>query len=232
MCIMEKKRKLIWNTMPSKNEILKRVVDCGAVAVIRMEEPEKFMNVVNALYEGGVSVLEITMTVPNALKLIEKVSREMGDKVLVGVGSVLNKKMADESIEAGAKFVVSPILKEEIIFSAHNKNLLAMPGCFSPSEIQLAFEMGADIIKVFPADVLGIEFFKAVRAPMPHLKLMPTGGVTLHNACDWLSAGACAVGIGSALIDKNLIKKNNFDQIKENAKILIAGIQNHKKIIR
>jgi len=164
----------------NKQEIVEKLISNGAVAVVRMEDPKKLFKVVDALQSGGVSSIEITMTVPNAISMIEKICKEFGDSLLVGVGSVLNAGMAQEAIDAGAKYVVSPILKEEIIKKAQDNNKAVMPGCFTPTEINLAYELGADIIKVFPADVLGIEFFKGVKAPMPHLKLMPTGGV---NQC-------------------------------------------------
>jgi len=212
----------------SKQQIVGKIIECGAVAVIRMEDSEKLIRVVEAIHSGGVDAIEITMTVPNALKLIEDVSKKFGENILVGVGSVLNKKMAQEAIDAGAKYVVSPILKEEIVSTAHKNNLPAMPGCFTPTEIQTAHEMGADIIKVFPANVLGMEFFKGVKAPMPHLKLMPTGGVTLTNAGEWMSAGACAVGVGSALLDKKSILENNYSQLTSNARLLMKTINNYR----
>jgi len=136
----------------------------------------------------------------------------------------LNSSIAEDAINAGAKYVVSPILKKEIIDTSHKHNVPVMPGCFTPTEIQTAFEYGADIVKVFPADVVGMEFFKAILAPMPHLKLMPTGGVSLTNAGEWLKAGACAVGIGSALLDKKAIQESNYSILTENAKQIMKSI--------
>ena len=202
-------------------EVLKQKI----VAVLRIKEPEKLKKVVEAIYEGGISVIEITMTVPNAIQLIENLSNQLGSKALFGVGSVLNGKIAEDAIKAGARYVVSPILKNEIIETAHKLNVPAMPGCFTPTEIQTAYEAGADIIKVFPADILGMAFFKGVLAPMPHLKLMPTGGVSLTNAGEWLKAGACAVGIGSALLDKESIQKEQYDKLTENAKIIVKNVR-------
>lgn len=207
-----------------REEIVKEIIDCGAVAVIRMQNPSKLLKAVEALYEGGVNVFEITMTVPDALGVIEKVSREVPNKVIIGVGSVLNSNAAENSINAGAKFVVSPILKKEIIDTAHNNNLPVFPGAFTPTEIQTAYEWGADIVKVFPANIVGMKYFKSIKAPLPHLKLMPTGGVTLTNAGEWLLNGAEAVGIGSALLDKEAIEKENYSKLKYNAKILMKSI--------
>jgi 2-dehydro-3-deoxyphosphogluconate aldolase/(4S)-4-hydroxy-2-oxoglutarate aldolase len=208
----------------NREKIVEEIVKRKAVAVLRIKEPGKLKKVIEALYAGGMSVAEITMTVPNAIQLIEKMSNELDKNIIIGVGSVLNSKTAEDAINAGAKYVVSPIFKKEIIDIAHKYNVPAMPGCFTPTEIQTAFEAGADIIKIFPADVLGMDFFKGILAPMPHLKLMPTGGVTLTNAGDWLKAGACAVGVGSALLDKDAIEKENYSKLTENAKIIMDNI--------
>lgn len=204
--------------------ILEEILKRKAVAVIRVKEQDKLKKVIEAIHAGGISVAEITMTVPNAIQLIEKMNEELDDEIIIGVGSVLNAEVAENAIKAGAKYVVSPILKKEIIDTAHKFNVPAMPGCFTPTEIQYAFELGADIVKVFPADVVGMEFFKAILAPMPHLKLMPTGGVTLTNAGNWLKAGACAVGIGSALLDKEAIKNENYSKLTDNARLIMKSI--------
>jgi 2-dehydro-3-deoxyphosphogluconate aldolase/(4S)-4-hydroxy-2-oxoglutarate aldolase len=208
----------------NREKILQEILKRKAIAVLRVKEEEKLQRVIEAIYTGGVSVIEITMTVPNAIQLIEQMNEKLDKNIIIGVGSVLNSKTAEDAIEAGAKYVVSPIFKKEIIETAHKFDVPAMPGCFTPSEIQTAFECGADIVKVFPADVVGMEFFKAILAPMPHLKLMPTGGVSLTNAGDWLKAGACAVGIGSALLDSKAIQEGNFSKLTENAKIIMKSI--------
>ena len=208
----------------SRKKIVEEILNRKAVAVLRIKEEHKLQNVIEAIYAGGVSVAEITMTVPNAIYLIEKMSENLDKNIIVGVGSVLNRSTAEDAIKAGAKYVVSPIFKKEIIDTAHKFDVPAMPGCFTPTEIQTAFEYGADVVKVFPADVVGMEFFKAILAPMPHLKLMPTGGVSLTNASDWLKAGACAVGIGSALLDKKAIRESNYSKLTENAKTIIKSI--------
>lgn len=202
------------------NEVLKR----KSVAVIRLTDSNKLKNVIEALFLGGVSIAEITMTVPNAIELIRKITQEVSEEVIVGVGSVLSATIAKEAIHAGAKYVVSPIFKKEIIDTAHEFEVPAMPGCFTPTEIYSAFEYGADIVKVFPADVLGMSFFKGILAPMPNLKLMPTGGVTLTNAGEWLKAGAVAVGIGSALLEKSAIEIGDYNKLTENARLITESI--------
>lgn len=213
----------------NKKQILYEIFKRKAVAVLRVKEEDKLKKVILAIADGGVSVAEITMTVPNAIKLIEKMSKELDENIIIGVGSILNKQTAEDAIKAGAKYVVSPILKKEIIEMAQKYDVPVMPGCFTPTEIYSAFEMGADIAKVFPADVVGMAFFKAILAPMPHLKLMPTGGVSLTNAGDWLKAGACAVGIGSALLDEKAIKEENYLKLTENAKTIMNSINSVNK---
>lgn len=213
----------------SRSEILQTLISQGAVAVIRLKDSNKLKKVAEAIYEGGVSAIEITMTTPDALKLIEEMSHSVGDFMQIGVGSVLDVETARMAINAGAWFIVCPVLKVEIIQMAHHYDLPVIPGAFSPTEILIAHESGADIVKVFPAGVLGMEFFKAIKLPMPHLKLMPTGGVTLTNAGDWIKSGACAVGVGSALLDKKAIAEGKYALLTENAKILCQSIAAARK---
>ena len=213
-----------------KEEILEELIRLGAVAVIRMSDSEKLKRVSEAIHKGGVSAIEITMTTPNALAVIENLSKTMGDEIIVGVGSVLDPQTAIDAINAGARFVVSPVFKPDIVDTVKKLNIPVIPGAFTPTEIQAAYEQGADIVKVFPADVVGMAFFKEIKGPMPYLKLMPTGGVTLTNAGDWLKAGACAVGVGTALLDKKAIDENNFKKLTENAEILVKSIAEGRKI--
>lgn len=209
-----------------REKILEEILKRKSVAVIRLKEADKLKKVIEALALGGVSVAEVTMTVPNAIGLIKQVTQELSEDIIVGVGSVLNAETAKQAIEAGAKYVVSPIFKKEIIDMAHEYDVPAMPGCFTPTEVLTAYEYGADVVKVFPADVLGMAFFKGILAPMPHLKLMPTGGVSLTNAGDWIKAGAVAVGIGSALLDMDAIDSKNYSKLTENAKLITQSINN------
>ena len=213
----------------SREEIVRRIIEGGAVAVIRLSDSKKLIKVANAIYRGGVTGIEITMTVPDAIRVIEDTNREIGSYLNIGVGSVLSADIALKAIDAGAKYVVSPIFKREIIKAAHDNDVAAFPGAFTPTEIQSAYESGADIVKVFPADIVGMAFFKGVLAPMPHLKLMPTGGVSLTNAGEWLKAGACAVGVGTALLDKKAIASENYQALTDNAKILMESIMTARK---
>ena len=206
-------------------QIVEKIISNRVVAVIRLNKGDDALAIISAISDGGITSIEITMTTPNALKIIEQLNNKFGGKLLVGVGSVLNKHVAQEAINAGAKYVVSPISDPTIIEIAHKNNVPAMPGCFTPTEIFNAYKLGADIIKVFPADINGMAFFKGVLAPMPFLKLMPTGGVSLTNANKWINAGACAVGVGSALASKQEIEQGNYESITKNAIKLVENIK-------
>jgi 2-dehydro-3-deoxyphosphogluconate aldolase/(4S)-4-hydroxy-2-oxoglutarate aldolase len=212
-----------------KEETLKSLLDCGAIAVIRLADSNKLIKVAEAIFKGGVAGIEITMTVPDAINVIKKAAAELGSYMNIGVGSVLDAVTAQQAIDAGAKYVVSPIFKKEIVETAKKNNIPVMPGAFTPTEALVAFEAGADIIKIFPADVVGMAFFKGVLAPMPHLKLMPTGGVSLTNAGEWLKAGACAVGVGSALLSKQAITNEDYKTLTENAMVLMESIRKAKQ---
>jgi len=191
-----------------------------AVAILRLPESDDFQRVCQALYDGGVRVMEITLTMPNALKLIRETVQTVPKDMVVGVGSVINREMTQQSVDAGAAFVVSPVLKEEIITTSKKNGVPVMCGAFSPTEILQAWEFGSDMVKVFPANILGKDYLKAVKAPMPHLKLMPTGGVDLTNGNEWLAAGASAVGVGSALVSSEDLKNKDYASIEKKAKTL------------
>ncbi len=208
----------------TRKEITERVEKEKAVAVLRFEDKRQFEPLYEALYEGGIKVLEITMTVPGAIELIKKASKIASDDVILGAGSVITAEDVRKTVDAGARFIVRPIVKDEVINETNKLDVPVMPGAFTPTEIQHAWDSGADIIKVFPADIVGMPFIKAVKAPLPHLKLMPTGGVSLTNANEWIAAGACAVGVGSALTDKKAIAAGNFDQIRKNAELLLENL--------
>jgi 2-dehydro-3-deoxyphosphogluconate aldolase/(4S)-4-hydroxy-2-oxoglutarate aldolase len=196
----------------------------GVVAVIRMKDPAKLRAVVDALSAGGVRALEVTMTVPRAIELIRELAPALPDGFLLGAGTVTDVETARAVIDAGARFVVGPVFRPDVIRACHERDVPAMPGCFSPTEILTAHECGADIVKVFPATMLGPQFLKDVRAPLPQVKLMPTGGVTLDNAGDWIRAGAVAVGVGSALLDAEAIQNGKFDVLTANATRVVASV--------
>ena len=208
----------------TREEIRNSILQKKVIAVIRMKNPDQLLKVVDSLRTGGVSCIELTMTIPNAIQSIEVVNKKFGNDILLGVGSVTDSKMAADAINAGARFVVSPIYKPEVVDSVIQRGLPVIPGAFSPTEIQTAYEQGADFVKIFPADNLGMSFIKSIKAPLPHLRVIPTGGVTLENAIDWIDHGASAVGIGSALVDNKSIESGNFNQLTLNAKKLCNNL--------
>ena len=215
--------------MSRRTDTVARVAAEQAVAVVRTDSPDAMVGLARALLAGGVSCIEITLTVPGALDAIRRVAEELAQdadapEVLIGAGSVLDAHQAEAAIEAGARYVVSPVFKRDIVEAAHSLDAAAMPGCFTPTEILTATEAGADVVKVFPADALGMAFFRGVLAPMPHLRLMPTGGVSLTNADGWVAAGAVAVGVGSALVDKRAVAAGDWATITANARTLRATL--------
>jgi len=196
----------------------------GVVAVIRMKDADKLRAVVDAIAAGGVRAIEVTMTVPGAVGLIAKLAASLPKEILLGAGTVTDAATARAVIDAGAKYVVSPVYRPEVISACHDWDVAVAPGCFTPTEILDAHERGADLIKVFPATALGPQFIKDVRAPLPQVKLMPTGGVSLDNAGEWIRAGAVAVGVGSALLDAKAIEESRFDVLTNNARRIVASV--------
>ena len=211
-------------TAPTRADVVRWIERDRAVAVVRTDEPDKLVQIARALGAGGVVCVEVTMTVPNAIEGIRAVSDALGDGVLVGAGSVTDAATAEAAVEAGARYVVSPVFKREVVEAAHAAGAAAMPGCLTPTEIQAAWEAGADVVKVFPAGALGPGFVRGVLAPLPHLKLMPTGGVTLDNAAAWLRAGAVAVGAGSSLVDADAVAAGDWPRLTANAERLRAAV--------
>jgi len=201
-----------------KEDQLQRVLDCGIVAVVRSPDSEQLVEVCRALADGGVTVAEITMTVPDALQVLGRVRAALGDRVLLGAGTILDPETARAALLAGAEYVVAPVVNREVIRVCRRYSKLVMPGAFTPTEILSAWEAGADVVKVFPADVLGPVFFKAVRAPLPQIRLMPTGGVDLKTAADFLKAGACCLGVGGQLVEAKAVAEGNFDRIRDLAR--------------
>ena len=210
--------------MSRRCEVTAQVEAFGVVAVIRLKDPGKLRATVDAMAEGGVRALEVTMTVPRAVELIRELAPSLPEGFLLGAGTVTDPDTARQVIDAGASFVVSPIFRPDVIAACHERDVPAMPGCFSPTEIFTAHQCGADVVKVFPATALGPQFIRDVRAPLPQVKLMPTGGVTLDNAGDWIRAGAVAVGLGSALLDVRAIEDGRFEVITANARRVVANV--------
>ncbi|MDB4898832.1 MAG: 2-dehydro-3-deoxyphosphogluconate aldolase/4-hydroxy-2-oxoglutarate aldolase [Gemmatimonadetes bacterium] len=208
----------------TRRSITERVQRLGAVAVVRLHSTEAAIRVADALHAGGVTALEITVTVPDAFKVIAAVARRFGEEVCVGVGTVLDVPTVERAVEAGAQYVVSPVFRSEVIVAAHRLGVPAMPGAITPTEMLDAHDAGADVVKLFPADTFGPGYIRSVLAPMPFLRLMPTGGVTPDNVGSWLHAGAVAVGLGGALVDASLVAKGDWDTITARARRVTDGV--------
>ena len=208
-----------------RQAVVAEVERAGIVAIIRMKDADRVRAVFDAIAEGGVQVIEVTMSVPGAVELIAQLAARLPAGCVLGAGTVLDGETARRVIAAGARFVVSPVLRRDVITACHAQDVAVMPGCFSPTEILDAWDAGSDIVKVFPATALGPGFIKDVRGPLPQVKLMPTGGVTLDNAGDWIRAGAVAVGVGTALLDSGAIAAGNYAQLRVNAERIVASVR-------
>jgi len=206
----------------TKASLLDQLLATKIIAIIRLSSSAYVFEFAKALQKGGIRAIEITMGTPNALEEINKLSQIEG--VIPGVGSVIDAKTAQSAIEAGAQFVVTPVSKPEGIRMAHQYDKPILSGAMTPSEILQAYEWGADVVKLFPAANFGLSYFKALKAPMPHLPIMPTGGVTVENAAEWLENGAVCLGIGSSLINKKLIADKDFIGITAIARAMTDAI--------
>ena len=210
----------------SKTETIKRIRETGVIPVVRATSADEAMRAIDAIREGGISVLEITMTVPGAVKVIEEVSKRYGKDALVGAGTVLDPETATACIESGAQFVVSPALNLETIACCRQREIAVMPGALTPTEVVNAWNAGADFVKVFPAGAVGgPSYLKALKAPLPQIELVPTGGVSLKTAADFIRAGAAALGVGADLVDLNAIREGQSAVITERAKQFIEIVR-------
>ncbi|MFO0849539.1 MAG: bifunctional 4-hydroxy-2-oxoglutarate aldolase/2-dehydro-3-deoxy-phosphogluconate aldolase [Gemmataceae bacterium] len=209
----------------TRDAAVARMLDCGIVAVVRAPDPAGLVDVVEALADGGVTVAEVTFTVPGAADVIREASKKLGSRVLLGAGTVLDPETARIALLAGAQFVVSPAVNVDVIKLCRRYDKPVLPGAFTPTEILTAWEAGADIVKVFPAEVLGPAFFKALRGPLPQVRLMPTGGVDLTTAADFLNAGACCLGVGGQLVDPAAVKARDFGKITALAKQFVQAVK-------
>jgi len=202
----------------SRYDDLQRVLKCGLVAIIRASSGEQLVSVARALYEGGVDVIEVTFTVPNAVEVLTAVKKELGKHILLGAGTVLDPETARTALLAGAQFLVSPTVNLDVIKLALRYDKLMMPGAYTPTEVLTAWEAGADVIKVFPAEIGGPPYLKALKGPLPQVRLMPTGGVNLQTLPEFLKAGACAVGLGSSLVEKDAVERGDMSRIRDLAR--------------
>jgi 2-dehydro-3-deoxyphosphogluconate aldolase/(4S)-4-hydroxy-2-oxoglutarate aldolase len=209
----------------SRDTTLKRILDCGVVAVVRAGSSALLVNVVKALAEGGVTAAEITFTVPDAVEVIRAVRREAGDAVCLGAGTVLDPETARAALLAGAEYIVSPTVNLDVIRLCRRYDKPVIPGAFTPTEVVAAWEAGADVVKVFPADVGGPPYLKALRGPLPQVRLMPTGGVDLTTAEAFLEAGACCLGVGGSLVEPKAVAAGDFARLRDLAAQYVAIVK-------
>lgn len=210
----------------SRVEVIKQIKETGVIPVVRATSADEAMRAIDAIREGGISVLEITMTVPGAVGVIEEVSARYGKDALVGAGTVLDPETATACINAGAQFVVSPALNLETIACCQRHDVAVMPGALTPTEVVQAWTAGADFVKVFPAGAVGgPSYLKALKAPLPQIELVPTGGVSLKTAADFIKAGAAALGVGADLVDIKAIREGQASLITERAKQFVEIVR-------
>src|SRR5271165_5573421 len=209
----------------TKDEILAAITRIGIVPIVRTDSAEGAIKAIEAMYRGGIRAAEITMTVPGAIKALEKLSDQFGDQMVLGAGTVLDPETARICMLAGAQFFVTPTLKLSTIEMVKRYSKVICAGALTPTEVLTAWEAGADIVKVFPANAVGgPKYIKALKGPLPHIEMIPTGGVNLETAGDFLKAGACAVAVGGELVDAKLIKENRYDEMEARARQYLQAI--------
>ena len=211
--------------MLNASDIVQEIESTGLVAIIRASSSAELIGVVNALRDGGLTCIEVTMTTPNALEVIRAAREAVGDSAAIGVGTVLDAETARAAILAGAQFVVAPILDLPTIAVCKRYSIPVLPGAMTPTEIVRAWQAGADFVKVFPTSTLGAKYLQDIRGPLPHIKLVPTGGVSLETVSEFIRAGAAALGVGSSLVTKEAVRNRDFDTLSKSAAAFLARVR-------
>lgn len=215
--------------MRTKAEIIASLCSPGIIAVVRAHSPAQVPLLSRALLEGGVIAIEITMTTPNAIECIRQCARDLAGEALIGVGTVLDEETCRAALSAGAQFVVSPICRPELVRHAREAERPIMLGAYTPTEAQRVYEAGADFVKIFPADSLGPGYIRALRAPLPHLRMVPTGGVDVGNVADFLKAGCAALGVGSSLVSNRILTDGLWPELTQKARQFVAAAQSARR---
>ncbi len=211
--------------MNNKTQVIGQIREIGIVPVIRAASAGEARQLIEAILAGGISIFEVTMTIPSAVLLIESLVADFGDKAIIGAGTVLDAETVQNCLAAGAKFVVSPTLNLSVIEICRRENVAVFPGALTPTEIVAAWQAGADAVKIFPANsVGGANYLKAIKAPLPQIELMPTGGVTLDKIGDFIRAGAIAVGVGSDLADVQAIRAGESEKVTKTARAFVKAV--------
>ena len=208
-----------------RSEKLALIRQSGVIAIMRASSSEQLIKAADAIKQGGVSVIEVTMTTPGALSVIEQAKARYGETVLFGAGSVLDAETARAAILSGAGFIVAPTLNLEVVSLCNRYSIPVMPGCYTPTEMLTAWEAGADLVKLFPASVGGPALVKAIRAPLPQLEIVPVGGVHLDNAAEFIRMGAAALGVGSSLVNTKLLQSGDMAALQERAAAFVRAVK-------
>jgi 2-dehydro-3-deoxyphosphogluconate aldolase/(4S)-4-hydroxy-2-oxoglutarate aldolase len=215
--------------MRSFQEMLDLLTRPGVIAVLRLSAREQVLPTAQALLEGGVRAIEVALTTPDAIAAIEELSDRLGEQALIGAGTVITPTQCRTALAVGAQFIVSPICRPDLTLITHAANRIMILGAYTPTEAQIAHEAEADFVKLFPAETLGVDYIKALRAPLPHLKIIPTGGVDLNNIASFLEAGCPAVGVGSALAPRRLVEAGDWAGLKQRAADFVRAAQNARR---
>lgn len=215
-----------------KAEKLDLIRRSGVIAIMRADSPEQLIAAADAIKAGGVEIIEVTMTTPGALQILAAATERYGSEVLFGVGSVLDAETARSAILSGAEFVVSPTFNHDLVAMCHRYSVPVIPGCFTPTEIQTAWEAGADMVKLFPASLGGPGLVRALHGPLPQVEIIPVGGVNLENAANYVRQGAIALGVGSALVNQNLLDERDFDELARRASALVEAVERGREGVK
>ncbi len=209
--------------MRTKSEIISLLTNPGIIAIVRAQKSVPIVPLFEALLAGGLKAMEVTMTTPGALDALRQAREKLADRAVIGVGTVVDANTCRAALDAGAEFIVTPICRTDLVAIAHAADRPIMLGAYTPTEAQTAHEAGADFIKIFPADTLGPGYIKALRAPLPHLRIVPTGGVDVHNVADFLKAGCTALGVGSALVSTRILQEANWAELTRRTTDFVAA---------
>lgn len=216
----------------NKLKIVQRIAETGIIPVVRSSSLAQASEIADALIEGGISVLEITMTVPGAIRLIEQLATRYSEQIVVGVGTVLDAETARVCTLAGAQFVVSPALNIELIEACRRYSVTVISGALTPTEIVAAWQAGADAVKIFPCDAMGgANYLKALKTPLPNIEMIPTGGVSLANAADFVKAGAMAIGVGGELVDLQAMRENRPQIVTDKARKFLEIVRQTRALM-
>ena len=218
--------------MLSKDEVLKRAHEIGVIGIFRVDSPEDCFKAMDALREGGLHALEVTTTTPNAVEVVREARKKYGDETIIGMGTVLDAETAERGISAGAQFIVSPSVQKEVLDVCKKRDVVSIPGAFSATEVVQAWRWGADLVKIFPISQVGPGYMKALMGPLPWIRYVPTGGVEVENAGEYIKAGAYCLGVGGGLVSKKAIAQRRFDLLTQAARDILKAVQDARASVK